>query len=315
MTVREVVSTGRLAPGGHLGAAAPRRPRGGDARDRDGRARRPGRRAAADALRRDAAARADREGARLRADAARARRADDGRRRRVAGVARRSCSRSCGRSSASRSSTSRTSSARSSTSSTGSCSSAAASSTTGRRAGFPACGTTRLDHQSMLDLEFMRLALATGAIVGLLAPAVGFFLVERKASLIGDGLGHVAFAGVALGLPARHLAGADGARRRGGRRAHDRVAAHPRRRGRRPGARARLLHRHRRRRRARLARGRAQRQPLPVPVRLDPHRHARRPLDGARARGRRARDDRGRSSAASSRPCSTRRAAASPACR
>ena len=51
----------------------------------------------------------------------------------------------------------------------------------------------------MLDLEFMRLALATGAIVGLLAPAVGFFLVERKASLIGDGLGHVAFAGVAVG--------------------------------------------------------------------------------------------------------------------
>ena len=56
------------------------------------------------------------------------------------------------------------------------------------------------DHATaMLDLEFMRLALATGAIVGLLAPAVGFFLVERKASLIGDGLGHVAFAGVALG--------------------------------------------------------------------------------------------------------------------
>jgi zinc transport system permease protein len=51
----------------------------------------------------------------------------------------------------------------------------------------------------MLDLEFMRLALATGAVVGVLAPAVGFFLVERKASLIGDGLGHVAFAGVALG--------------------------------------------------------------------------------------------------------------------
>ena len=45
----------------------------------------------------------------------------------------------------------------------------------------------------------MRLALATGAIVGLLAPAVGFFLVERKASLVGDGLGHVAFAGVAVG--------------------------------------------------------------------------------------------------------------------
>ncbi len=64
-------------------------------------------------------------------------------------------------------------------------------------AAYPACGTT--PHTVMLDLEFMRLALATGAVVGLLAPAVGFFLVERQASLIGDGLGHVAFAGVAAG--------------------------------------------------------------------------------------------------------------------
>ena len=51
----------------------------------------------------------------------------------------------------------------------------------------------------MLDLEFMRLAFATGAIVGVLAPAVGFFLVQRRLSLIGDGIGHVAFAGVAAG--------------------------------------------------------------------------------------------------------------------
>jgi zinc transport system permease protein len=51
----------------------------------------------------------------------------------------------------------------------------------------------------MLDLEFMRLAFAIGAVVGLLAPVVGFFLVERGASLVGDGLGHVAFAGVAAG--------------------------------------------------------------------------------------------------------------------
>jgi zinc transport system permease protein len=50
----------------------------------------------------------------------------------------------------------------------------------------------------MLELEFMRLALATGAVIGLLAPAVGFFLVQRRLSLIGDGIGHVAFAGVAL---------------------------------------------------------------------------------------------------------------------
>jgi zinc transport system permease protein len=51
----------------------------------------------------------------------------------------------------------------------------------------------------MLRFEFMRLAFASGAIVGLLAPAVGFFLVQRRMSLIGDGIGHVAFAGVALG--------------------------------------------------------------------------------------------------------------------
>ena len=57
----------------------------------------------------------------------------------------------------------------------------------------------------MLELEFMRLAFATGAVVGLLAPAVGFFLVQRRLSLVGDGIGHLAFAGVAagylLGLP------------------------------------------------------------------------------------------------------------------
>lgn len=52
----------------------------------------------------------------------------------------------------------------------------------------------------MLELEFMRLAFAAGAVVGLLAPAVGFFLVERRQALIGDGLGHVAFAGVAAGI-------------------------------------------------------------------------------------------------------------------
>ncbi len=52
----------------------------------------------------------------------------------------------------------------------------------------------------MLESEFMRLALAAGAMVGVLAPAVGFFLVQRRQSLVGDGIGHVAFAGVAAGL-------------------------------------------------------------------------------------------------------------------
>jgi zinc transport system permease protein len=45
----------------------------------------------------------------------------------------------------------------------------------------------------------MGLAFATGAIVGVLAPTVGFFLVQRRMSLIGDGIGHAAFAGVAAG--------------------------------------------------------------------------------------------------------------------
>lgn len=52
----------------------------------------------------------------------------------------------------------------------------------------------------MLESEFMRLALAAGAVVGVLAPAVGFFLVQRRQSLTGDGIGHVAFAGVAAGI-------------------------------------------------------------------------------------------------------------------
>ncbi len=52
----------------------------------------------------------------------------------------------------------------------------------------------------MLEFEFMRLALAAGAVVGVLAPAVGFFLVQRRQSLTGDGIGHVAFAGVAAGI-------------------------------------------------------------------------------------------------------------------
>jgi zinc transport system permease protein len=51
----------------------------------------------------------------------------------------------------------------------------------------------------MLSHEFMRLAFGAGAVVGVLAPAVGFFLVQRRMSLIGDGIGHVAFAGIALG--------------------------------------------------------------------------------------------------------------------
>lgn len=52
----------------------------------------------------------------------------------------------------------------------------------------------------MLDLEFMRNALLAALLVGLAAPLVGIFLVQRRLSLIGDGMGHVALAGVAVGV-------------------------------------------------------------------------------------------------------------------
>jgi zinc transport system permease protein len=52
----------------------------------------------------------------------------------------------------------------------------------------------------VLSLEFMRLALVSAVLVGLVAPAVGVFLVQRRLALMGDGIGHVALTGVALGF-------------------------------------------------------------------------------------------------------------------
>ena len=46
----------------------------------------------------------------------------------------------------------------------------------------------------------MRLALVAGLAVGLCAPLIGTFLVQRRLSLLGDGIGHIAFAGVAVGV-------------------------------------------------------------------------------------------------------------------
>lgn len=48
--------------------------------------------------------------------------------------------------------------------------------------------------------EYMQLALAGGLVVGACAPLIGTFLVHKRLSLMGDGIGHIAFAGVALGL-------------------------------------------------------------------------------------------------------------------
>ncbi len=50
------------------------------------------------------------------------------------------------------------------------------------------------------ELGFMQRALAAGAIVGVFAPMIGTYLVQKRLSLIGDGIGHVAFAGVGAGL-------------------------------------------------------------------------------------------------------------------
>src|SRR4051794_20669949 len=46
----------------------------------------------------------------------------------------------------------------------------------------------------------MQLALAGGVVVGICAPLIGTFLVQKRLSLLGDGIGHVAFAGVSAGL-------------------------------------------------------------------------------------------------------------------
>lgn len=53
---------------------------------------------------------------------------------------------------------------------------------------------------SILSYPFMQYALIAAVVTGLSAPAVGTFIVQRRLALLGDGLGHVALTGVALGL-------------------------------------------------------------------------------------------------------------------
>jgi zinc transport system permease protein len=52
------------------------------------------------------------------------------------------------------------------------------------------------------ELAFMQRALVAGVVVGVFAPMIGTFVVQKRMSLIGDGIGHLAFAGVGLGLVA-----------------------------------------------------------------------------------------------------------------
>ena len=51
----------------------------------------------------------------------------------------------------------------------------------------------------MLSDPLMQRALLVALLVGLVAPVVGTYLVQRRLSLLGDGIGHVALTGVALG--------------------------------------------------------------------------------------------------------------------
>jgi zinc transport system permease protein len=53
---------------------------------------------------------------------------------------------------------------------------------------------------SLLGYDFMQRALLAALLTGLAAPAVGTYLVQRRLALMGDGIGHVALTGVALGL-------------------------------------------------------------------------------------------------------------------
>ena len=55
------------------------------------------------------------------------------------------------------------------------------------------------------DLEifqygFMQRAILSGILVAILCSTIGFFLVQRKQSLFGDALSHMAFGGIAIGL-------------------------------------------------------------------------------------------------------------------
>ena len=52
----------------------------------------------------------------------------------------------------------------------------------------------------LFSVPFMQRALIAAFLVGIAAPAVGTYIVQRRLALMGDGIGHVAVTGVAIGL-------------------------------------------------------------------------------------------------------------------
>ncbi|KGM14307.1 metal ABC transporter permease [Cellulomonas bogoriensis] len=59
----------------------------------------------------------------------------------------------------------------------------------------------------MFTDPLMRRALVVAALVGLTAPVIGTYLVQRRLALLGDGIGHVALTGVAAGWLVGSVAG------------------------------------------------------------------------------------------------------------
>ena len=59
--------------------------------------------------------------------------------------------------------------------------------------------TAALDLGAMLTSPLMQRALIAAVLVGLAAPVMGTYLVQRRLSLLGDGIGHMALTGVAVG--------------------------------------------------------------------------------------------------------------------
>lgn len=51
-----------------------------------------------------------------------------------------------------------------------------------------------------LDYQFMQHALIAASVVGLTAPLVGVFLVQRRLALLGDGIGHIALTGIGIAV-------------------------------------------------------------------------------------------------------------------
>ncbi len=57
-----------------------------------------------------------------------------------------------------------------------------------------------MDFADILSYGFIQRALLAGTLIALLSSVLGVFLLLRRLSLIGDGLAHITFGGVALGL-------------------------------------------------------------------------------------------------------------------